>query len=81
MNPVYFPFASEFREWLERNHSSVRELWIGFYKKASGKSGMTYKEAVDEALCYGWIDGIIKRVDVDRYTHRFTPPPAGQHLE
>ena len=59
----YFKSASEFRDWLEVNHARVIELWVGFFKKESGKGGLTYREALDEALCYGWIDGIKKRVD------------------
>ena len=54
----------------------MQELWVGFYKKNSGKSGITYMEAVDEALCFGWIDGIKKKVDDDSYTNRFTPRKA-----
>jgi len=69
----YFKSAADFRVWLEVNHASVTELWIGFYKKDSGKGGITYAEALDEALCFGWIDGIKKRVDEFSYTHRFTP--------
>jgi uncharacterized protein YdeI (YjbR/CyaY-like superfamily) len=58
---------------LEKNHDRVTELWVGFWNKASGKKGMSYPEAVDEALCWGWIDGIKKKVDAERYTNRFTP--------
>ena len=76
MKPRYFRSAEAFRTWLAANSSRARELWVGFYKKASGKGGLTYKEAVDEALCHGWIDGIKKRVDEDSYTHRFTPRTA-----
>jgi uncharacterized protein YdeI (YjbR/CyaY-like superfamily) len=70
---AFFKSQSEFRHWLEANHDKVSELWVGFYKKASGQTGLTYAEAVDEALCFGWIDGIKKRVDELSYTHRFTP--------
>ncbi len=73
MKIAYFKSASGFRHWLEANHASVRELWVGFFKKASGKAGITYAEAVDEGLCFGWIDGLKKRVDDLSYTHRFTP--------
>lgn len=73
MKVVHFKSAAEFRKWLGRNHASVSELWVGFYKKASGKVGITYAEALDEALCFGWIDGIRKTVDEERYTNRFTP--------
>jgi len=70
---THFKSASAFREWLEVNHARVNELWVGFFKKDSGKGGLTYAEAVDEALCFGWIDGLKKRVDQLSYTHRFTP--------
>jgi len=73
MKTVYFKTAAEFRRWLAANHASERELLVGFYRKASGKPSISYKEAVDEALCFGWIDGVKKRVDEERYTHRFTP--------
>jgi uncharacterized protein YdeI (YjbR/CyaY-like superfamily) len=70
---AHFKSASQFRRWLEANHASVLELWVGFFKKGSGKKGITYAEAVDEALCFGWIDGLKKRVDELSYRHRFTP--------
>jgi uncharacterized protein YdeI (YjbR/CyaY-like superfamily) len=77
VKPRYFKSQADFRRWLEAHHASERELVVGFYKKASGKGGIGYKEAVDEALCFGWIDGIKKRVDEASYTHRFTPRRAG----
>jgi len=77
MKPRYFRSQTDFRRWLDANHASARELLVGFYKKASGKGGLGYKEAVDEALCFGWIDGIKKRVDEASYTHRFTPRRPG----
>ena len=76
MSARYFKTAADFRRWLAAHHEGEKELLVGFYKKASGIAGITYKEAVDEALCYGWIDGIKKRVDEARYTHRFTPRKA-----
>jgi len=69
----YFKSAAGFRHWLEAYHTRRSELWVGFFKKDSGKGGITYAEAVDEALCFGWIDGIKKRVDDLSYAHRFTP--------
>jgi len=69
----YFKSAADFRAWLEANHTGTMELWLGFYKKDSGKGGITYAEALDEALCFGWIDGIRKRVDELSFTQRFTP--------
>ena len=77
MTAKYFKDAAAFRRWLAAHHATERELLVGFYKKASGMPGISYKEAVDEALCYGWIDGIKKRVDKARYTHRFTPRRPG----
>lgn len=73
MKPRYFVSPVEFRRWLAAHHATERELLVGFYKKASGRIGSSYKEALDEALCFGWIDGVKQRVDDDRYTHRFTP--------
>jgi uncharacterized protein YdeI (YjbR/CyaY-like superfamily) len=69
----YFQSAFEFRRWLDMNHDRESELWVGFFKRDSGKGGLTYAEAVEEALCFGWIDGLKKRVDDLSYTHRFTP--------
>jgi uncharacterized protein YdeI (YjbR/CyaY-like superfamily) len=73
MKVVHFPSSVDFRHWLEHNHASMTELWVGFYHKASGQGGLTYPEALDEALCFGWIDGIRKQAGADRYTSRFTP--------
>ncbi|CAN5890186.1 YdeI/OmpD-associated family protein [soil metagenome] len=73
MEIKYFKSAAECRQWLERNHDKTTEQWFGFYKKKSGKRGITYQEALDEALCFGWIDGLKKSVDEYRYTFRFTP--------
>jgi len=73
---VHFGSAKEFRAWLAKNHGSVTELLISFYKKHTGKGGATYDQAVEEALCYGWIDGVKKRLDDERFTHRFTPRKA-----
>ena len=77
MKPTFFRSQAEFRRWLGTHHAATRELLVGFYRKGSGKSGITYQEAVDEALCFGWIDGVKKRVDASSYTHRFTPRKAG----
>ena len=73
MTPTFFKTAAEFRRWLAKNHANELELPIGFYRKNSGLTGLTYAEAVDEALCFGWIDGIKKRLDEVSYTHRLTP--------
>ena len=76
MKTRYFKTPAEFRRWLAAHHATDRELLVGFYKKASGKPGISYPEAVDEALCFGWIDGVKTRVDGARYTHRFSPRTA-----
>lgn len=73
MKPRFFSTPEKFREWLERNHASSTELLLGFHKKSSGKKSITYPEALDEALCYGWIDGVRKNLDETSYTIRFTP--------
>lgn len=73
MDLNFFKSTIEFRKWLEKYHAVVTKLWIGFYKKDSGIKSITYQEAVDQALCFGWIDGIKKKVDELSYTHRFTP--------
>lgn len=75
-DPKLFPSQAAFRTWLGKHHGRVAELWVGFWNKASGKKGLTYPEAVDEALCWGWIDGVKKKVDEERYTNRFTPRKA-----
>src|SRR5215216_2957453 len=73
MQPKFFTSPEKFREWLERNHDSATELLIGFHKKSSGKKSITYAEALDEALCFGWIDGVRKNLNETSYTIRFTP--------
>ncbi len=73
MKARFFRSAAEFRSWLEKNNAIASELWLGLYKKGSGKKGITYSEAVDEALCFGWIDGVRKSIDDERYVNRFTP--------
>jgi uncharacterized protein YdeI (YjbR/CyaY-like superfamily) len=77
LKPKFFRSPSDFRNWLEKNHGSARELWVGFYKKASGRPSITWPESVDEALCFGWIDGVRKRVDEFSYQIRFTPRRRG----
>lgn len=71
--PIFFRSPAEFRRWLERNHDKRDELWLGYYKKASGKPSLTWAEAVDQALCFGWIDGVRKSLDAERSIQRFTP--------
>ncbi len=73
MDAIYFKRPEEFRDWLADHHDQETELVVGFYKKGTGIPSMTWAEAVDEALCYGWIDGRGNRVDEQRYTIRFSP--------
>jgi|SRR5215469_4370168 len=73
MKPNFFKSGNEFRGWLEKNHDKQQEFLLGFYKKASGKGGITYQEALDEALAFGWIDGVRKSLGEASYTIRFTP--------
>jgi uncharacterized protein YdeI (YjbR/CyaY-like superfamily) len=70
---IFFSSPAEFRAWLEEHHETASELWVGYYKKATGKPTMTWSEAVDEALCFGWIDGKLQRIDEERHRQRFTP--------
>jgi uncharacterized protein YdeI (YjbR/CyaY-like superfamily) len=72
MEPTTFERPQDFRAWLEQHHDSEPEVWVGYYKKGSGKPSMTWPESVDEALCFGWIDGIRKSIDAERYMIRFT---------
>jgi uncharacterized protein YdeI (YjbR/CyaY-like superfamily) len=76
MTPVFFESAAEFRRWLSKHHGNASELLVGFYRKKSSR-GMTYPEALDEALSFGWIDGVRKRFDEESYTIRFTPRKPG----
>ena len=73
MEPTFFATAADFRAWLERHHDSVSELLLGFHRKGSGRPSITWPEAVDQALCFGWIDGVRRRIDDERYSIRFTP--------
>ena len=73
MKPRFFSSPAQFRQWLEKNHDSAAELLVGFHKKDSGKKSITYPQALDEALCFGWIDGVRRSLDETSYTIRFTP--------
>jgi uncharacterized protein YdeI (YjbR/CyaY-like superfamily) len=77
MEPKFFSGQSEFRKWLEKNHKKETEVLVGFYKVNSGKPSLTWSESVDQALCFGWIDGVRKSVGEDSYQIRFTPRKAG----
>lgn len=73
MLPKFFPTPSAFRKWLAANHAKAKELWVGLYTKKSDKASITWPESVDEALCFGWIDGIRKNIDEESYKIRFSP--------
>jgi len=77
MKPVFFKSPTDFRDWLARHHADAGELLVGFYRKESGRGGIAYPEALDEALSFGWIDGVRKRLDAEAYTIRFTPRKPG----
>jgi uncharacterized protein YdeI (YjbR/CyaY-like superfamily) len=74
---LYLTTRKEWRKWLENNHKGVDEVWLRYYKKPSGKPRIPYVDAVEEALCFGWIDGKIKRINYDYYIQRFTPRRPG----
>ena len=77
MKPTFFESPAKFRAWLQKHHRTATELWVGYRKKATGKPSITWQESVDEALCFGWIDGIRKSVDAESYMNRFTPRRQG----
>jgi uncharacterized protein YdeI (YjbR/CyaY-like superfamily) len=77
MEPTFFATQREFHDWLLRNHDKVEELEVGFYKVGSGKPSMTYREALDEALCFGWIDGVRTSMGPEAHRQRFTPRRRG----
>ncbi|HZP64364.1 MAG TPA: YdeI/OmpD-associated family protein [Terriglobales bacterium] len=76
MKPKFFETPDKFRDWLKENHHDVRELWVGFHKRESGKPSITWPQAVDQALCFGWIDGVRRSVNASSYMIRFTPRKA-----
>ena len=77
MHPITFETPEAFRAWLEQHHDTATELWVGFHRRSTGRPSMTWAEAVDEALCFGWIDGKAKRIDEGSWTIRFTPRRKG----
>lgn len=70
---LFFASRESLRDWFERHHARASELWVGYYKRGSGRTAVTYLEAVEEALCFGWIDGRLRSLDGDSYAHRYTP--------
>ena len=75
-----FHNQGSWRQWLEQNHATAREVWLIFYKKNSSITGISYDEALEEALCFGWIDGRLRSIDGEKYMVRFSPPPRQKHL-
>jgi uncharacterized protein YdeI (YjbR/CyaY-like superfamily) len=76
---TFFPTQSDLRKWFTRNHKQSDEIWVGYYKKDTGKKSITWQESVDEALCFGWIDGIRKSINEESYKIRFTPRRKGSN--
>lgn len=77
MVPVFFETEHDFRQWLEKHHETATELVVGYYKKSTGRPCLTWSESVDQALCFGWIDGVVNNIDEDSYKRRFTPRRPG----
>jgi uncharacterized protein YdeI (YjbR/CyaY-like superfamily) len=77
MTPRFFATPEAWRAWLARHHATAPELWVGFYKRGTGRPSITWPESVDQALCFGWIDGVRKSLDPERYMIRFTPRRKG----
>jgi len=75
----FFATPARWRQWLEKNHATATEVWVGFHKRGSGTPSLTWPESVDEALCFGWIDGIRKSIDERSYRIRFTPRKKGSN--
>jgi uncharacterized protein YdeI (YjbR/CyaY-like superfamily) len=79
IKPRFFRNADALRKWLEKNHDRQAELWVGMYKKSSGRPSVSWPEVVDQALCFGWIDGIRKSIDDESYMNRITPRRKGSN--
>ncbi|KAJ6488030.1 hypothetical protein C8R45DRAFT_930225 [Mycena sanguinolenta] len=77
--PIYFDSPAALGSWFTKNHAKKTELWVGYFKKHTGRQVLSWSLAVDEALCWGWIDGVKKSVDADRTIQRFTPRKAKSH--
>jgi uncharacterized protein YdeI (YjbR/CyaY-like superfamily) len=77
IQPKLFKNQESWRRWLAANHDKAEEVWLAYYKKGTGKRSVTYEEALDEALCYGWIDSIVRALDSERYMQRWTPRKPG----
>jgi uncharacterized protein YdeI (YjbR/CyaY-like superfamily) len=79
LEPIFFKAPADFRKWLEKNQDKEKEVIVGFYKVGSGKPSMTWSESVDQALCFGWIDGVRRTIDAESYSIRFTPRKPGSN--
>jgi uncharacterized protein YdeI (YjbR/CyaY-like superfamily) len=79
VKPIYFSSPQEFYDWLEENHDTESEVYVGFFKSHTGKRAMSWSEAVDQALCWGWVDTRTNSIDEDRYMQRFTPRKPGSN--
>lgn len=79
VKPIYFSSPQDFYDWLEQNHETADEVYVGFFKQHTGKRAMSWSEAVDQALCFGWIDTRTNSIDQDRYMQRFTPRKPGSN--
>lgn len=73
MKKLYVKTGKEWRKWLQKNHDKVKEVWLIFYKKDTGKPSIDYNNSVEEALCFGWIDSLVKKIDEEKYVRKFTP--------
>jgi len=74
---LYAPNRRQWRAWLKKHYKSGKDVWLVYYKKHTGKPRITYNDAVEEALCFGWIDSTVRRIDADRYAQRFSPRKKG----
>jgi uncharacterized protein YdeI (YjbR/CyaY-like superfamily) len=79
LKPIYFSSPQDFYDWLEQHHETDDEVYVGYWKKHTGKPSLTWSEAVDQALCFGWIDGRVNRIDDERHMQRFTPRRPGSN--
>ena len=73
MKPLFFKNSCEWREWLQLNHDKESEVWLIYYKKETGEPCIDYEPSVEEALCFGWVDNLIKNLDATKYARKFTP--------
>ncbi len=79
LDALFFETPAHFRNWLAANHATADELWVGYYRKGAARPSMVWSESVDQALCFGWIDGVRRRIDDESYANRFTPRRRGSN--